>query len=181
MSVRIGMVGLGQRGLQHLKSLWHIDGARIVALYDPFPDILEEAKLRSFVAEDFSLVGICTVTRFCDHRHQRLARIPFGEAHAHGRAGRSRQPRVGTNQAWSGSTAIEPGIHPLDLVRFWAVAEADETHLLNTFFSSMNSLVAVLAANVSDQLDGRKVLLEDLLRAEEYARFRGRPVRSRPV
>ena len=55
-----------------------------------------------------------------------------------------------------------------------AVAEEDDSHLLNTFSSSMNSLAAVLAANASDQLGGEKVVLDDFLKSERYARFRSK-------
>ena len=65
-STRIGIVGLGQSGLQHLRTLWSIDGAEIVALCDPFAGNLEETKIRSFVADDFSLDGVDTFTRFSE-------------------------------------------------------------------------------------------------------------------
>jgi predicted dehydrogenase len=43
------MVGVGQRGLQHLDCLYRIAGAQVVALCDPFEDNLAEAKIRRFV------------------------------------------------------------------------------------------------------------------------------------
>jgi len=61
--VRIGIVGLGQRALQHLKCLWSIPEAQIVSLCDPFPENLEEGKLQSYV-EGFKLGDIRIFTRF---------------------------------------------------------------------------------------------------------------------
>lgn len=375
---RIGIVGLGQRGLQHLRTLWSIDGAEIVALCDPFAGNLEETKIRSFVADDFSLDGVDTFTRFSElmesprmdalyfcippSRHDGeiveaaraglnifaekpvslfqdealamdaaireagvIATVGFQQRHdlrniaveeflrdkhlvmatwvgngtleshsvkhTHTEVLGGPSSRVwAANFAWSGSTVVESGIHSLDLVRFWAgdvawtradyiprqaddvedggdnpdgysvtfgmesgmifnllltrlrktfygdgyqdiawnrghlkfetegpvayyydgpyppesspsadslrhplplpegedamtaisrafvraVAEEDDSHLLNTFSSSMNSLAAVLAANASDQLGGEKVVLDDFLKSERYARFRSK-------
>ena len=56
-----------------------------------------------------------------------------------------------------------------------AVANKNETLLRNTFASSLNSLAAVLAANVSDQLGGARVDLEEFAHGERYAQFRARP------
>jgi predicted dehydrogenase len=50
--VRVGVLGLGQRGLQHLKNLWKLQShghAEIVALSDAFEDNLAEAKLQQYV------------------------------------------------------------------------------------------------------------------------------------
>ncbi len=50
--LRAAVLGLGQRGLQHLHALWQLqtEGAvRIVALADPRPENLEAEKLRGFV------------------------------------------------------------------------------------------------------------------------------------
>ena len=383
-STRIGIVGLGQRGLQHLKTLWHIEDAQIVALCDPFADNLEESKIRSFVADDFSLDGVDTFTRFSDQMGSNLLGsnlldalyfcIPPGRhdgeilkaaragvhifaekpvslfqdealamdaairqagvistvgfqqrhdisniaveqflrdknlvmatsvgngsleshsvKHTHTEVLGGPAGRVwAANFAWSGSTVVESGIHTLDLMRFWAgdvawtradyvprqaddiedggdnpdgysvafgmesgmvfnllltrlrktfysdgymdiawnrghlkfepegpvayyydgpyppeskpsadslrhplslpegensmtaisrafvraVAENDDSHLLNTFSSSMNSLAAVLAANASDQLGGEKVVLNEFLQSERYATFRRKP------
>ena len=61
--VRIGLVGLGQRGLQHLRSLYRIDAAEITALCDPFPENLQEDKLGRFV-DGFSMGSTRTHTSF---------------------------------------------------------------------------------------------------------------------
>ena len=50
--LRAAVLGLGQRGLQHLRALWQLqtEGAvRIVALADARPENLEAEKLRGFV------------------------------------------------------------------------------------------------------------------------------------
>jgi hypothetical protein len=43
----------------------------------------------------------------------------------------------------------------------------------STLFSA-GRLAAVLAANVSDQLGGEKIVLEDFLQSEEYSSFRSK-------
>lgn len=53
-----------------------------------------------------------------------------------------------------------------------AVATGDPGRLRSTFASSMNSLAAVLAANASHRLDGRRIDLEAFMTAPEYAAFR---------
>ncbi len=375
---RVGLVGLGQRGIQHLRALWQIEEAQVVALCDPFPENLEEAKLQGFV-EGFSMRSIHASTRFDEmmdaggldavyfsippnlHRGELIAAAGRGlhifaekpvslfldEAMDMDRAIReagviatvgfqqrydgwnevirgflqdkhllmttsvgngsleshsvkhTRTEEVGgpanrvwaANFAWSGSTVVESGIHRLDLLRYWAgdvawtqahylhrdeadiadggdnpygysvtfgfecglifnllltrlrrtyygdgyediawdrghlkmeaegpvayyydgpypperppdrdslrhpltvgergdstleinrafvraVSAGDESHLRNTFSSSLNSHAAVLAANFSDRLDGRKVVLDELLHSDEYAEFRRQP------
>ena len=50
--VRVALLGLGQRGLQHLKALWTLQQERqieIVALGDAFAQNLEEAKIQQYV------------------------------------------------------------------------------------------------------------------------------------
>lgn len=375
---RVGLVGLGQRGIQHLRALWQIEEAQVVALCDPFPENLEEAKLQGFV-EDFSMGSIHTSTRFDEmmeaggldavyfsippnlhsgelveaarsglhifaekpvslfldealdmdraireagviatvgfqQRHDSWHEVIRGflqdkhllmttsvgnsslESHS---VKHTRTEEVGgpanrvwaANFAWSGSTVVESGIHRLDLLRYWAgdvawtqahylhrdeadiadggdnpygysvtfgfecglifnllltrlrrtyfgdgyediawdrghlkmeaegpvayyydgpypperppnrdslrhpltvgergdstleinrafvraVSTGDESHLRNTFASSLNSHAAVLAANYSDRLDGRKVVLDELLHSDEYAEFRRKP------
>tara|TARA_B100001250_G_scaffold21044_1_gene17793 strand:- start:590 stop:1729 length:1140 start_codon:yes stop_codon:yes gene_type:complete len=48
--VKIGVVGLGQRGLQHLNALWQLADAQIVALCDPAAENLKEEKIKKFVS-----------------------------------------------------------------------------------------------------------------------------------
>jgi predicted dehydrogenase len=64
-AVKIGIVGLGQRGLQHLNSLWRIADADIVALCDPTPDNLSEEKIRRYV-DGFHMGAIRTYDNFSD-------------------------------------------------------------------------------------------------------------------
>ena len=50
----IGVLGIGQRGLQHLAALWRLQEmghARIVALGDMHPPNLEEAKIRRYIPD----------------------------------------------------------------------------------------------------------------------------------
>ena len=47
--IKVGMVGLGQRGLQHLNALWQITDAEIVALCDPAKENLTENKIKNYV------------------------------------------------------------------------------------------------------------------------------------
>lgn len=56
-----------------------------------------------------------------------------------------------------------------------AVAHNDPSRIRSPFADAMNSLAAVLAANVSDELKGARVNLHDLLTSAEYARFRQKP------
>ena len=377
--VRIGLVGPGQRGLQHLNALWQIEDAAVVALCDPYPENLEERKIQAYV-EGFRMGAIRTYDRFADFlraggldavyfcippgRHDGeipraaaaglhifaekpislfldealemerairrsgvISTVGFqlrhdtrhtvakdflqdkrlvmathvgngsmeshGVKHTHTEELGGPGNRIWTaNFAWSGSSIVEAGIHSLDLWRYWAgdvvwaranyihrgaediedggdnpfgyaatfgfasgmignmiltrlrktlysdsyediawdrghlkleaegpvayyydgpyppsgpvdaaglrhplpvpprnditlainqafvsaVSTGDEAGLLNTFSSSMNSLAAVLAANVSDRLGGERVALQDLLEDARYAEFRKKPV-----
>jgi len=56
-----------------------------------------------------------------------------------------------------------------------SIATGKPDSLRNTFTSSMNSLAAVLGANISDRLGGERVYLRDLFTAEKYAPFRRKP------
>src|SRR5262245_60399866 len=52
--IRVGLLGLGQRGLQHLRELWRLQGeglAQVVALADAFPENLDEAKIQRYVPD----------------------------------------------------------------------------------------------------------------------------------
>ena len=380
MAVRIAILGLGQRGLQHLAALWKIDDADVVALCDPFPENLGEAKIQGFV-DGFAMGDIKTHTKFADlfgaggfdalylcmppnlHRGELvtaaragvhifaekpvtlyydeavemeaacreagvIATVGFQQRHDHRHEAirdflRDKRLVMGTmvgngtleshsvkhtrteeldgpgnrvwaaSAAWSGTTVVESGIHKLDLLRYWAgdvgwtradyvhrdaddvedggdnpyaysvtfgfecglvfnmmmarlrktfygdgydglmwdhghvkiedgepvayyyegpyppppdqrptpdtlrhvlpgpaardstlhinqsfveaIAHDDPGRLRNTFTSSMNSHAAVLAANVSDQLGGRKIDLAEFATADEYAEFRRKP------
>ena len=58
--LRVGVVGIGQRGLQHVRSLVELQSDEIVqitALADPFADNLEDSKINQFVP-DFSSAGV---------------------------------------------------------------------------------------------------------------------------
>jgi predicted dehydrogenase len=55
-----------------------------------------------------------------------------------------------------------------------AILHEDPSRIRSPFPDAMNSLAAVLAANVSDELDGVRVSIDELLTAEQYARFRQR-------
>jgi myo-inositol 2-dehydrogenase/D-chiro-inositol 1-dehydrogenase len=373
-TVSIAVVGLGQRGLQHLNALWQLDEAHIVALCDPFAGNLAENKIQQFV-EGFSLDGIRTYGTFADlltaggfdaiyfaippslhqgellqaaqagihlfaekpvslfldemlkmertiresgiistvgfqQRHdnwhigirnfladKRLLMMTYvvnstleshSTKHTHTETVGGPQNRVWTaNRAWSGSTVVEAGIHQTDLMRFWAgdiawtearyiqraaddiedggdnpdaysvtygfesgaiahlimsrlrktfwgdnyhdimwdrgpvayyydgsypppegkvdptalghdldfgprnnttleiarafvtaVGAKSEDPLLNTFTSSLNSHAAVLGANISDQLDGQRINLKDLLYSDDYHEFRKKPTKT---
>lgn len=376
--VKVGLVGLGQRGLQHLNALWQIPEARVVALCDPFPDNLEEGKIQKYVdgfeagdirtcttfddmlqaggldaiyfcippsrhrgevvrtaAAGLSIFAEKPVTLFLDEAREMdhairkagvIATVGFQQRHdvwhtamrdfladkrlvmmtsvangsleshsvKHTHTEESGGPanRVWTaNYAWSGSSVVESGIHQLDLMRYWAgdvswvearyihrapddiendgdnpygysvtfgfesglianmiltrlrkafygdgyqdiawdhghlkigpegpvayyydgpypppdkvdpdslrhplpvpprnnstlainqafiqaVDKGDESLLLNTFASSMNSHAAVLGANISDRLGGQRIDLQQLLEADQYAEFRKKP------
>ncbi len=56
-----------------------------------------------------------------------------------------------------------------------AVAENDPSRIRSPFPDAMNSLAAVLGANVSDELGGVRVQLDDLLYGDDFARFRQKP------
>lgn len=56
-----------------------------------------------------------------------------------------------------------------------AIREGDPSLVRSPFADAMNSLAAVIAANVSDELGGVKVKLDELLTAPQYARFRAKP------
>ncbi len=64
--VRVAVMGLGQRGLQHLKALWTLQeqgAARLTALADAFPSNLDAGKLQSYVP-GFQPKGILHTTDF---------------------------------------------------------------------------------------------------------------------
>ncbi|MEM7530817.1 MAG: Gfo/Idh/MocA family oxidoreductase [Chloroflexota bacterium] len=57
-----------------------------------------------------------------------------------------------------------------------AIANDDRTQIRSPFDDAMNSLAAVLGANVSDALNGQRVEIAALLTDSAYAQFRSRPV-----
>ena len=62
----VAIIGLGQRGLQHLKALWTLQSeglVKIAALIDAFEDNLVEAKIQGYV-DGFQVDGIHTSTNF---------------------------------------------------------------------------------------------------------------------
>lgn len=64
--VRIGLLGIGQRGLQHLNVLWKLQGeglVKVVALGDAFEENLQAEKIRRYV-EGFRIRGIGTYAEF---------------------------------------------------------------------------------------------------------------------
>ena len=64
--IRVAIIGLGQRGLQHLKALWKLQGeglVKIAALIDAFEDNLAEAKIQRYV-DGVQIDGIHTTTDF---------------------------------------------------------------------------------------------------------------------
>ena len=377
--VKVGLVGLGQRGLQHLSSLWRIADAEVVALCDPAPDNLAEEKIQRYV-DGFSMGDIRTYDNFAAFfaaggldaiyfaippslhageilqaaekgihlfvekpvslyldealEMQRaidkagiISTVGFNQRHDNWHGGvrdfladkrlvmmtdvvngtleshsvkHTRTEAVGgpknrvwaANRSWSGGTIVEAGIHQTDLMRFWAgdidwaearyihrdaediedggdnpyaysvtygfsngmianllmcrlrktywgdsyqditwdhghlklegdgpvayyydgpyqppegkvdqaslrhplelgarnnntfeisrafveaVKEKSQAPLFNTFASSINSHAAVLGANVSDDLGGKRVVLKELLENAEYAKFRQKP------
>ncbi len=63
---RVAILGLGQRGLQHLRSLWKLQSeglVKITALIDVFEDNLAETKIQAYV-DEFHLDSIYTSADF---------------------------------------------------------------------------------------------------------------------
>jgi predicted dehydrogenase len=72
---RVGIIGLGQRGLQHLGALWKLQSeglVKVAALIDAFEDNLAETKIQGYV-DGFQIDGIHTSTDF----EQTLAEVPL--------------------------------------------------------------------------------------------------------
>ena len=58
--LRVGLIGVGQRGLQHVQALVAMQDEEIVqitALADPYPENLEDSKINKFV-DGYSSAGI---------------------------------------------------------------------------------------------------------------------------
>jgi predicted dehydrogenase len=52
--IRVGLMGLGQRGLQHLRAVWQLQAAglaEVTALVDAFPENLDEAKIQKYIPD----------------------------------------------------------------------------------------------------------------------------------
>ena len=60
-----------------------------------------------------------------------------------------------------------------------AIKEGRPDLIRSPFSDAMNSLAAVIGANVSDELGGERVEIEELLRAEKFAAFRRKPSEQR--
>ncbi len=186
--LKIGILGLGQRGLQHLAALWKIPRARVVALCDPFPENLAGEKLRRHVPgfEMGQIRAHATRLRrtFWIDGYQDIAwdrghlKIEAAGPVAYYYEGPYPPP------SWPDSASLR---HPLEagprgdstlatseaFVR--AALSGDRAPLLNTFSSSMNSLEAVLAANASDRMGGEQIDLRKFRTHAKYAAFRKKP------
>lgn len=57
-----------------------------------------------------------------------------------------------------------------------AIRSGDTSSIRSPFPDAMNSLAAVLGANVSDELGGQQVNIEELLTSDKYAKFRQKPL-----
>ncbi len=56
-----------------------------------------------------------------------------------------------------------------------SIIDSDAEKTRNSYQSSLNSLAAVLAANVSNDLGGEQVDIHDFMHSERYAKYRRRP------
>lgn len=56
-----------------------------------------------------------------------------------------------------------------------AIRAGDASEIRSPFPDAMNSLAAVLGANVSDELGGQQVNIQELLTSDKYAKFRQKP------
>lgn len=59
-----------------------------------------------------------------------------------------------------------------------SITESDPSKRLNSFNSSINSLAAVLAANISNDLDGEKIVIDEFINDDKYAKYRVNPNRA---
>lgn len=59
-----------------------------------------------------------------------------------------------------------------------SISEGDPSKCLNSFGSSINSLASVLAANISNSLDGEKIFIDEFINADKYAEYRKNPSRG---
>ena len=58
-----------------------------------------------------------------------------------------------------------------------SIIEDKPQNRLNSFNSSINSLASVLAANVSNSLDGAKIVIDEFIKDDKYAQYRKNPRR----
>lgn len=58
-----------------------------------------------------------------------------------------------------------------------SISENDPSKRLNSFNSSINSLASVLAANISNDLDGEKIVIDEFINDDNYAQYRKNPNR----
>jgi predicted dehydrogenase len=58
-----------------------------------------------------------------------------------------------------------------------SIVEGKPENRLNSFNSSINSLASVLAANISNDLDGEKIVIEEFINDDKYAQYRVNPNR----
>ena len=53
-----------------------------------------------------------------------------------------------------------------------SIVENKPENRLNSFNSSINSLASVLAANISNELDGEKIVIDEFINDDKYAQYR---------
>jgi len=58
-----------------------------------------------------------------------------------------------------------------------SISENDPSKRLNSFNSSINSLASVLAANISNDLDGEKIVIDEFIDDDKYTQYRKNPNR----
>ena len=58
-----------------------------------------------------------------------------------------------------------------------SIVESKPENRLNSFNSSINSLAAVLAANISNDRDGEKIVIDEFINNDKYAQYRVNPNR----
>ena len=58
-----------------------------------------------------------------------------------------------------------------------SIIENKPQNRLNSFHSSINSLATVLAANISNELDGDKIVIDEFINDDKYAQYRKNPNR----
>lgn len=67
--------------------------------------------------------------------------------------------------------------HNIDRAFVESIVNNDPSKRLNSFDSSINSLASVLAANISNELDGKKIFIDEFINSDEYAGYRKNPNR----